>query len=121
MLLIGWKQPPPNGKFLGTSTDPAWPYRYTLARTGGVWSGSIDYKTTNGWVLLDTMEIIKQDRAQIEFMTRISTNDQPGFLVIRIPWLLNLKDESSNGFSGAIYAGPLSAGLMVDLSFVPQR
>jgi hypothetical protein len=83
LFLAGCNPPAASGRFIGTTSNADWPYRYRLAQTGGIWSGTIEHRDTNGWAVWDAMDITKQSKSQINFQARVA--DAPSF---RLGWCL---------------------------------
>ncbi len=101
-------------RYIGTTKDADWPYRYRLAQTGGVWSGNIEHLNTNGWAFWDAMDITEQNKSQIKFKARVGHD--PSF---QLGWYLTLQDISPQGFSGML-VGDIFDSRAIELSFTPS-
>jgi len=99
--------------YTGTTKDTDWSYRYRLAQTGGVWSGTIEHRDTNGWAFWDAMDIIEQNKSRIKFKAR--AGDPVSF---RLGWYLTLENVSPQGFSGML-TGDILDSRMIALFFTP--
>src|SRR5436190_13339954 len=113
LFLAGCNPPATWRCYIGTSKDTDWPYRYRLAQTGGVWSGTIEHLDTNGWAFWDAMDIIEQNKSRIKFKAR--AGDPVSF---RLGWYLTLENVSPQGFSGML-TGDIFDSRMVALFFTP--
>jgi hypothetical protein len=114
LLLVGYNPPIASRSYVGIVTDDTdWPYRYNLTRTNGVWSGSIDYRGTNGWVFWDTMEITRQDERDIRFRARVGERAD-----LRLGWYLSLGTRTPQGFS-AVLTGDMFDSRAIRLWFQP--
>jgi len=114
LFLSGCNPPTTSRSYIGTTKDTDWPYRYRLAQTGGVWSGTIELRDTNGWAFWDTMDIIEQNKSRIKFKARAGNpaSFRPG-------WYLTLENISPQGFSGML-TGDIFDSRMIGLSFTPS-
>ncbi len=114
LLLGGCTPPVPVGSYVGTAKDTDWPYRYTLTQKSGLWSGTIEYHRTNGWVFWDAMEIVEQEKSRIKFKARLDDKNS-----IRAGWYLLLENVSSQGFAGDLAGDVFPGNRVVRLSFTP--
>src|SRR4051812_40948563 len=99
LLSGGCSSSRPPETFVGIATDGEdWPFRYTIIRTNGRWSGMVDFLDRGGWVLLDKMQVTEQKAARISFKALSGAPDK-GFL---LGWYLDLGDSSGQSFSGRL-------------------
>ncbi|MEY2410433.1 MAG: hypothetical protein QOF48_3103 [Verrucomicrobiota bacterium] len=115
LFLAGCNPPAPSARYIGTTKDADWPYRYRLAQTRGEWSGTIEHLNTNGWVFWDAMDITEQNKSTIKFKARIG--DSASF---RLGWYLTLGNISPQGFSGML-TGDIFDSRAIELFFTPAR
>ena len=114
LVLAGCNPPATSRSYIGTTKDTDWPYRYRLAQTGGVWSGTIEHRDTDGWAFWDAMDIIEQNKSRIKFKARAG-----GPASFRPGWYLTLEITSPQGFSGML-TGDIFDSRMIGLSFTPS-
>lgn len=114
LFLAGCKPSATSASYVGTTKDADWPYRYRLAQTGGLWSGTIEHLNTNGWAFWDAMDITEQNKSKIKFKARVG--DDPSF---RLGWYLTFESISPQGFSGTLI-GDIFDSRAIELSFTPS-
>jgi hypothetical protein len=85
--------------FVGRSSDPEWPYRYTLVRTQGQWSGEIEIDWGEGSIFFDKLDVISSNDQGIRFEAMLG---QPG-KAFPTEWELSLS-KSGNDFDGLLIA-----------------
>jgi hypothetical protein len=117
ILLAGCRNAATPGEFVGSATNEAdWPYRYRLSTSAGKWSGTVEYRGSDGWMPWDTMEIVEQDEGEISFRALAGV---PG-KAFRVGWHLSLGGISEKGFSGRLI-GDVFDSRAIDLLFTPSK
>ena len=84
--------------FVGTAIDrEQWPYRYTLVRDHGKWTGEIELWSGDSSMFIDKMDVISSSDDKVKFHTAFGG---PG-KALPMEWELSLS-KSDKGFDGVL-------------------
>lgn len=84
-------------RYVATALDPDWPYRYTLDRDQGKWSGEVEVGDGEARLYFDTMQVVSSSDSKIEFGALIGGAGK----AVGMSWELTLA-PSSDGFEGVL-------------------
>jgi len=103
--------------FVGQPVDSEWPYRYTLIRTEGKWTGEVEFVSDGDAIFFDKMDVVSSSDDKIVFAALYGG---PG-KALPMGWELSLS-QSGNDFDGSLVAtGFVEEFKPIQLKFVSAK